>query len=171
VLTLDIKNTRITERYTVRGDDGSQQLALGLNTPRYRDWFTANRGKVGSAPELADPLSVSRDELADTWLTTNFWMGSTGSTVQVRVDGGGSVEAGRTQQLQGEGVRIGAEWSDPAANLETLPHGGGLVERTSHLWRLELPADLAVGEHTAEVTATDVHGRQFTGSLTFEVTE
>ena len=171
VLTLDIKNTEITERYTVRGDDGAHQLSLGLNTPRYRDWFTANRSNVGSAPELAEPLSVSREELAGTWLTTNFWMGSTGSTVQVRVDGGSPVEAERTQQLQGEGVRIGAEWSDPTANLETLPHGGGLVERTMHLWRLELPADLAVGEHTAEVTATDVHGREFTQSLTFEVTE
>jgi hypothetical protein len=171
VLTLDIKNTEITERYTVRGDDGAHQLSLGLNTPRYRDWFTANRSKVGSAPELAEPLSVSRDELAGTWLTTNFWMGSTGSDVQVRVDGGSPVEAERTQQLRGEDVRIGAEWSDPTANLETLPHGGGLVERTMHLWRLELPSDLAVGEHTAEVIATDVHGREFTESLTFEVTE
>ena len=39
-----------------------------------------------------------------------------------------------------------------------------------HLWRLELPADLATGSHTAEVTATDVHGREFTETLTFEVT-
>lgn len=38
------------------------------------------------------------------------------------------------------------------------------------LWHLELPADLAIGTHTAEVTATDVQGRQFTDTLTFEVT-
>lgn len=66
---------------------------------------------------------------------------------------------------------IGAEYTDPAATLEQLVHGGGLHDRTSHLWRLELPTDLAVGEHTAEVTATDVYGRSFTESIAFEVTE
>ena len=40
-----------------------------------------------------------------------------------------------------------------------------------HLWRFELPADVAVGEHTAEVSATDVHGRAFTDTLTFQVAE
>ena len=61
--------------------------------------------------------------------------------------------------------------TDPAAILEQFVHGGGLADRTSHLWRLELPADLAVGKHTAEVAATDVHGREFTETLTFEVVE
>ena len=98
-------------------------------------------------------------------------MGSTGSTVQVTLDGGESVEAVRTQELRGETVRIGAEWSDPVAIEEQFVHGGGLADRTMHLWRLELPADLPAGEHTAEVTATDVHGRTYTDTLTFEVTE
>lgn len=37
------------------------------------------------------------------------------------------------------------------------------------LWRLQLPANLAAGEHTAAVTATDVDGRTFTQDLTFRV--
>ncbi|WP_153394102.1 calcineurin-like phosphoesterase C-terminal domain-containing protein [Ornithinicoccus halotolerans] len=171
VLTLDIKNTEVTERYTVRGADESRQLALGLNSPRYRDWFEANESDAGSAPQFQDPLAVGQDALSGTWLTTNFWMGSTGSTVEVSIDGGEPVAAERTQPMEGEAVRVGAEWSDPVANQETLPHGGGVVDRTMHLWRLPLPADLAVGEHTAEVTATDVHGRTYTETLTFEVTE
>jgi hypothetical protein len=36
--------------------------------------------------------------------TTNFWMGSTGSTVEVSLDGAAPVEAVRTQHLQGESV-------------------------------------------------------------------
>ncbi len=173
VLTLDIRNGEITERYTVRGADESRQLALGLNTPRYRAWYAENVGKPrGSAPALENPLTVSRDDLAGTtWLTTNFWMGSTGSTVEVEIDGGEPVEAVRTQQMRGETPRVGAEWSDPVAIQEQFVHGGGLADRSMHLWRLELPADLAVGEHTAEVTATDVHGRSHTDTLTFEVTE
>ncbi|WP_237565303.1 calcineurin-like phosphoesterase C-terminal domain-containing protein [Ornithinimicrobium cavernae] len=171
VLTLDIRNTEVRERFTIRGADDSEQLALGLNTPRYREWYAANLANRGSAPEFVDPLVVPRSALGETWLTTNFWMGSTGSTVEVSVDGGEAVEALRSQQMEGEGQLIGAEWSDPVATQEQLVHGGSLADRTMHLWRLELPADLAVGEHTAEVTATDVHGREFTETLTFEVTE
>jgi hypothetical protein len=173
VLTLDIKNTDVTERYTVRGEDESTQMALGLNTPSYRAWYAENISKPrGSAPAIENPLAVSRDDLAgETWLTTNFWMGSTGSTVKVTFDGGETVEAVRTQQLRGETPLVGAEWSDPVAIQEQFVHGGGLADRSMHLWRLALPADLAAGEHTAEVTATDVHGREFTETLTFQVTE
>ncbi|WP_407318384.1 calcineurin-like phosphoesterase family protein [Isoptericola halotolerans] len=172
VLTLDITGNRVQERFTVRGEDESLQMALGVNTPRYREWFTTHRSAVGSAPEYTDPLVVSRADLADTtWLTTNFWMGGTGSTVTATIDGGEPVEAVRTQPLQGEGQKVGAEWSDPVAAQQQLVHGGSVAERSMHLWRLELPADLAAGEHTTEVTATDVHGREFTDTLTFQVTD
>ena len=40
--------------------------------------------------------------------------------MDVRIDGGEPVEAGRTQQMQGEGQRVGAEWSDPTAVQEQL---------------------------------------------------
>ncbi len=73
--------------------------------------------------------------------------------------------------MSGETPRIGAEYSDPAAIQEQFVHGGGLADRSMHLWRLELSADLAPGEHTAEFTATDMHGREFTETLAFQVTE
>jgi hypothetical protein len=170
VLTLDIKNTEFQERFTVRGEDDSLQMSLGLNTPRYREWYAKNLANKGKAPEFSDPLTVSREDLATTtWLTTNFWMGSTGSTVKVQIDGGQPVEAVRTQQMQGEGQLVGAEWSDPVAVQEQLVNGGSLADRMMHLWRLQLPSDLAAGEHTATVTSTDVYGRTFTDTLTFQV--
>ena len=89
----------------------------------------------------------------------------------VSLDGGEATEATRTQTLQGEAALVGAEYSDPAAVQQQLVHGGSLADRSMHLWQLELPADLAAGEHTARVTATDVHGREFTEEITFEVTE
>ena len=65
VLTLDIKNTEVTERYTVTGGDESAQMALGLNTPAYRAWYAENVGKPrGTAPALENPLGPSR---ARTW--------------------------------------------------------------------------------------------------------
>jgi calcineurin-like phosphoesterase family protein len=172
VLTLDIKNTDVVERFTVRGEDDSVQMALGLNTPAYRDWYAANLSNKGKAPAFENPLSVPKADLANnTWLTTNFWMGSTGSTVKVSIDGAASTEATRTQAMEGEAPLVGAEYSDPVAVAEQLVNGGSVADRSMHLWRLELPSGLAVGEHTAEVTATDVHGREFTQTLNFEVTE
>jgi len=173
VLTLDIKNTKITERFTPTGGDDSNQMAVGLNTPAYRDWYEENVDKkYGTIPALKNPLTVSRAGLAnDTWLTTNVWMGSTGSTVKVSIDGKDPVKSTRTQSLTGETARTGAKYSDPVAIAEQFVHGGGLPEKTSHLWRLELPDDLKTGSHTAQVTATDVHGRSFTDKLEFEVTD
>ncbi len=169
VLTLEIDDTDFRERFTVRGEDPSYQMALGLNSPRYRIWYAENLGNRGSAPEFPAPLQVARDELAGTWLTSNFWMGSTGSTVQVSIDDGKPMEATRTQPMQGEGQRVGAEWSDPVAVQEQLVHGGSLADRSMHLWRLPLPEDLASGQHVAEVTATDVYGRAYTETIEFRV--
>ncbi|MGO2804646.1 calcineurin-like phosphoesterase C-terminal domain-containing protein [Glutamicibacter arilaitensis] len=173
VLTLDIKNTKITERFTVTGGDSSKQMSLGLNTPAYRKWYEDNLEKErGTVEPLENPLTVSRDGLdSDTWLTTNFWMGSTGSTVEVSIDGQAPLAAERTQQLDGERPLLGAEYSDPAAVAEQFVHGGGFAEKTSHLWRLELPDDLSAGAHSASVTATDVHGRSYTEELEFQVSE
>ncbi|WMY78028.1 calcineurin-like phosphoesterase C-terminal domain-containing protein [Citricoccus sp. I39-566] len=171
VLTMDLEGNQVSERFTRTGDDGTDQMALGLNTPAYRDWFEENIDAEDAAPEFEDPLTVGQDELADTWLTTNFFMGATGSTVEVSVDGGEAQAAERTQPMQGEEQYTGAEYSDPTAVQEQLVHGGSVADRTSHLWRLPVPEDLEAGEHTAEVTATDVHGNVSTESLTFEVTE
>ena len=47
---------------------------------------------------------------------------------------------------------------------------GSLAGRMMHLWRLELPPGRSVGGPTAKVISTDVHGREFTESLSFRVT-
>ena len=170
IVTLDVSGTTITERFTRTGGTDDEQMALGINSPQYRIWFDANRANRGNAPQI-DTLTVPTGDLGETWLTTNFWMGATGSTVEVSLDGATPVAAERTQTLRGDTPNIGAQWTDPVATQEQFVHGGGLHDRTSHLWRFALPADLAVGEHTATVTATDVHGRSFTETLIFDVIE
>ena len=99
-----------------------------------------------------------------------MWAGGTGSEVEVSIDGRPAEQAARTQQLQGEGKRVGAEFSVPAAAQEQLVHGGSVAEATGHLWRLDLPEDLAPGEHTAPVTQTDRHGTATTEEIVFTVT-
>lgn len=171
VLTLDIDGNQVTERFTVTGDDGSHQMNVGLNTPAYREWFNENVDDAGNAEPFENPDLVAQDELADTWLTANFFMGATGSTVEVSIDGGEQVEAVRTQEMNGEEQRVGVEYSDPTATQEQLVHGGSIADRTSHLWRLPLSEELEPGVHTAEVTATDVHGQVSTDTYQFQVAD
>ncbi|GAA1010222.1 calcineurin-like phosphoesterase family protein [Nocardiopsis tropica] len=174
LVTLDIEGNEFQERYTVTGESDDVQTQLGINSPTYREWFAErqewNADPVGEAPELDEPLVVDRSDLAGgSWLTTNFFFGSTGSTVEVSIDGGRTREATRTQQMEGEDVNVGVEYSDPYAISQQLVHGGSLADRTMHLWRFDLPRNLRTGEHTAEVTATDSYGREFTDTIEFEV--
>ncbi|GAA2404635.1 calcineurin-like phosphoesterase family protein [Streptomyces glaucosporus] len=176
VLTLEIKGNSFKERFTVTGEKDDVQMQLGVNSPTYRTWYADrqawNKSKQGPAPELADTRVVTRDDLTGTtWLTANFWMGSTGSKVKVSLDGGRAREAVRTQQARGEDQLVGPEWSDPHAVAQQLVHGGSVADRTMHLWRFELPADLEPGTHRAKVTATDAHGRTFTDTLEFTVAD
>tara|TARA_R100001039_G_C1854292_1_gene116108 strand:+ start:3491 stop:5452 length:1962 start_codon:yes stop_codon:yes gene_type:complete len=44
-----------------------------------------------------------------------------------------------------------------------------IADRNMHLWRAQLPADLAPGVHIMEVTSTDRHGRMYKDRVVFEV--
>lgn len=44
-----------------------------------------------------------------------------------------------------------------------------IAEKSSHLWRVQMPEDLEIGTHTAEVTSTDRYGRTVTDQIVFEV--
>ncbi|GAA5001481.1 calcineurin-like phosphoesterase C-terminal domain-containing protein [Actinopolymorpha pittospori] len=176
VLTLNIKGNTFKERFTVTGESDDFQMQLGINSPHYRDWYVArqawNRDEEGEAPQLGDGRVVSKADLAGTtWLTTNFWMGATGSKVKVSIDGGKAQNAVRTQEARGEGQLVGPEFSDPHAIAQQLVNGGSLADRAIHLWRLKLPTDLKAGTHRATVTATDSYGREFTESMIFKVVD
>lgn len=170
VFTLEAHGNRYEDSFIGTGRAASEQMSLGLNTPAYRDWYDANRRNVGKAPAFETPLEVSADELGESWLTTNVWAGGTGTEVSVSIDGRPAQQAQRTQRLEGESKRVGAEFSDPAAAQEQLVHGGSIAEASGHLWRLDLPEDLAPGEHTATVTQTDRYGVSTTERITFTVT-
>lgn len=176
ILTLNISGNQFQERFTLTGESDDVQMQLGINSPHFRQWYADrvewNETEEGPAPKLGDGRLVSREDLAgETWLTTNFWMGSTGSEVEVSIDGEPAVVAERTQPAQGEDQKVGPKWSDPHAIAQQLVNGGSPADRTMHLWRLKLPGDLAVGTHRAKVTATDSYGRQFTSTMPFQVVE
>ncbi len=182
LLTLELDGNEFSERYTVRGEPDDLQLALGVNTPHWRDWAEEalawrddaedEDGSEDEAPALGDEHLVSAEDLdGESWLTANFSAGSSDARVEVSVDGGAPQEAEHTQPMAGEALNEGWEFSDPHAATRNLLTSGSVPRSSAHLWRLPIPADLDEGTHTAEVTATDNRGREFTDTLRFTVTE
>ncbi len=65
---------------------------------------------------------------------------------------------------QGYEVWQGAQFGPAAPQPQRA-----IADRSAHLWRMALPADLPDGVHVATITVTDRHGRVFTDRLAFEV--
>ena len=61
----------------------------------------------------------------------------------------------------------GFAWKGKAGPLQRWM----LTRGSNHLWRLDLPRDLAVGVHKLEVVSTDRYGRHYRHVSTFEVVE
>ncbi len=61
----------------------------------------------------------------------------------------------------------GVEWKGVAGPFQRWM----LSDSSSHLWRVDLPAELPLGVHTMEVVTTDRYGRTFRTTQMFEVVE
>lgn len=106
---------------------------VGLNTPAFRDWFTAImewRDQPAAERDAVPPRSIN--DLSDTrllvpedfsrgvWLTANVWAGSAETTVQAELPTGDTLTLKRTQEGNGERQRVGAQWADPFATARQL---------------------------------------------------
>ncbi len=178
VLTLEFDGADRSERYTVRNESDDHQLLLGLNSPQWRSWARAaqdwqDADKQGEQPEAISERVVTRADLAtgETWLTTSFLGGSSDARVEVGIDGRKPQVAKHTQPGRGEALAKGWEYTDPYTASQNLRTSGSVGRTSSHLWRVEVPSDLDLGTHTAEVRGTDRYGREFTETLRFTVVE
>lgn len=134
VLMMDFDGTDYSEHYLGGGVAKDQSMWTGLNTPRFREWFSileqwSNKPRserMKSVPplsinDLGDTRVVTRDDLANgVWITANIWAGSAENTVTVRINDGEKKLMERTQTGTGEEVRIGPEWADPFAAQRQL---------------------------------------------------
>jgi hypothetical protein len=132
-LHLDFDGAEYRERYVGARINPARGQWVSLNTPGFRAWFDAimewNRMSPGER-ERVPPLSFK--DLEDTrlltpadfeegvWLTANVWAGSAETRVEARLPDGTVLPLERTQQGNGEGARIGAEWADPFAAVRQL---------------------------------------------------
>ncbi len=101
---------------------------------------------VLSGPEYADPLAMAKQ--------------STNGRVAYRSAKGGEDTAGHTTWQ-------GFKWQGVPGPFQNWM----LSNKSSHLWRVNMPADLPVGVHTMEITTTDRYGRTFKEIIPFEVVD
>ena len=178
VLTLEFDGASRSERYTVRNESDDHQLLLGVNSPAWRDWAQKaqdwqDADKAGTAPEPVSERVVTRDDLKEgqTWLTSSFLAGTSDARVEVSFDGKAPKQSEHTQPGRGEALAKGWEFTDPYTASQNLRTSGNVGQSSSHLWRTEIPSNLDLGTHTAEVTGTDRYGRDFTQTIRFTVVE
>ena len=178
ILTLEFDGSDRGERYTVRNESDDHQLLLGVNSPKWRDWAQKaqdwqDADKAGEEPEAISERVVTREDLkqGDTWLTSSFLAGTSDARVEMSFDGKANTVAEHTQPGKGESLAKGWEYSDPYTTSQNLRTSGSVGQTSSHLWRTEIPSDLDLGTHTAEVTGTDRYGRESTETIRFTVVE
>ncbi|TGD39033.1 MULTISPECIES: calcineurin-like phosphoesterase C-terminal domain-containing protein [Brevibacterium] len=178
ILTLEFDGSDRSERYTVRNESDDHQLLLGVNSPKWRDWAQKaqdwqDADKAGEEPEAISERVVTREDLkqGDTWLTSSFLAGTSDARVEMSFDGKANTVAEHTQPGKGESLAKGWEYSDPYTTSQNLRTSGSVGQTSSHLWRTEIPSDLDLGTHTAEVTGADRYGRESTETIRFTVVE
>ena len=127
--------------------------------------------KAGDEPASIDPLMVSTEDLKDGKVLPDlellrwFHRGD-GVVLPLTV---GMPWTPRSPSLPPARARTRAGLDDPISATENLSTTGNVAQSSPHLWRTAVPADLTPGEHTAEATATDRYGAEYTETVTFTV--
>lgn len=183
VMTLKFDGAKQSEFYTVRNEARKHQLMLGVNSPTWRNWAEKAKKwqedkkkdpkKAGDAPKLDDGRSLSQADLktGKSYATASFYAGSRDAHVEVSVDGKSPQGAEHTQPAKGEALRRAWDVTEPTTATHNLKTSGNVDQSSSHLWRAALPKNLNPGTHSAEFTATDRYGKQYTQTVRFTVTE
>lgn len=128
-----------------------------------------NTSASTAAMRLHGPRVLRRGSWPGTGLFANVYMGDAATRVEYRIDGG-EWEAMRRVEVADPWLlaqNAGDDASDRLRGYDRAPE----AKPSTHLWRINLPTDLAVGVHRVEVRAFDRwHGAQH-ASTTYRLDE
>lgn len=113
------------------------------------------------------PKVVAKGKRTKSGVFVNFFMGSKKDKVMYRVDQGEWKEMDYVQAEDPSYVELVYEWE----LSEVLMPGkrSSDPEKSTHVWRGNIPSDLALGQHTIEIKATDMFGKVHTASTTYRI--
>ncbi|HEU5146504.1 MAG TPA: calcineurin-like phosphoesterase family protein [Chryseosolibacter sp.] len=117
--------------------------------------------------EIYSPKVIPFGKRTSAGIYVNFFMGAKGDRVEYRIGGGDWKKMNYVEDVDPSYMALLYRW-DTTDNLMPGRRPSNAVEST-HLWRAGFPSDLKLGDHTIEIRATDMFGRQFTQTKTVRV--
>ncbi|WPP49601.1 calcineurin-like phosphoesterase family protein [Catalinimonas niigatensis] len=115
------------------------------------------------------PKVVPHEDRTSAGIYVNFFQGSEKAKLRYRVDEGSWKEMNYTVEVDPVYLGMLHEWDYTEELMPGRRPSNAVPSR--HLWRAAIPTDLTVGTHTIEVEATDMFGRKFTESTTYNIAE
>lgn len=126
--------------------------------------------KVAGAPKeyqirIHTPRVVPAGSNTSSSIYANFFMGHEGNQVRYRIDKSEWKDMQFDDQPDPHFQRLVNNWD----YTESLPAGRrpSNAVKSTHLWRAPFPNNLTEGQHTVEVMAKDMFGREFTQTQVF----
>jgi len=131
-LSLDFAGADYVETYFGSNLAADQRMWVSVNTPDFRDWFSAIMAWREDEQETRDPVPprsildlpdvkilTPGDLAGGSYLTANVWDGTSDTQVSARI-GEIALDMEHTQPARGEGSKTGAQWADPFATQRQL---------------------------------------------------
>ncbi|MFD2966573.1 calcineurin-like phosphoesterase family protein [Sphingobacterium bambusae] len=140
---------------------------IDFNKQDYRISYKVSGKDSTYQINLFHPKVVGQGKRTRAAIFANFFMGHHGNKVEYAIDGGSWQKMMPARTIDPAYSAILYPWD----NLETLLPGRRPTDAmvSAHLWRIGLPVDLAVGEHTITVRATDDYGVVHQANSTYKI--
>jgi hypothetical protein len=115
--------------------------------------------------EIFAPKVVEKDQNTSAGIYVNFFMGTSGDEVKIRVDKGEWKKMNFLEDYDPSYLVDLFQWDTSDKLLEGRRPSN--PQKSTHLWRSQIPTNLEPGSHQIEVVATDFLGNQFTATKTY----
>lgn len=150
-------------------DDGTPKGYAFINISKNQ--YTIDY-KVAGKPveyyfEIFAPKVVEQNKVTSAGIYANFFMGSASDTLYYRVDNSNWQLMTFIKDYDPSYLHLLHEWDYSEILLDgSRPPNPALC---SHLWRGSIPTFLPVGEHTIEIKAKDMFGRELTQKSSYKI--
>ena len=133
--------------------------------------YKVNYKVVGESEDvqlnLFHPKVVAKGRASQSGIFANFFMGAEGDRVEYRVDGGEWKTMSHIEAPDPDFVRQLYRWDTTEKLMPGRRPSSAVV--STHLWKGNIPTNLAEGEHQIEVRATDMFGQTFLQQSSYRI--
>jgi hypothetical protein len=119
--------------------------------------------------EIFAPKVLKKDQGTSAGIFVNFFMGTAENSVKVRVDKGEWEKMNFTEDYDPTYLVELYQWDTTDKLVEGRRPSN--PQKSTHLWRANIPTNLETGDHLIEIEATDIFGNQHRASKSYRIAE